>query len=533
MNPLSKTALASATIAAIVSLSACGGGEGGGSTTPKDTTAPVVDPVFPNRFIPGVPAIVYPASSVFSPVLSSMYTLTTPQACAQFDPYCRLVAGKDAILEIELDAEITTFRLQVTASPSTVLLPSTAAPDCSDVCWKEASLKPLAAMHIPGTNLNRKGKSVFRVRIPAHLNNPSTYWATSFDGTFMSDGVSVVKTYLPKPISRTYYQGESIELVVSPIKLNGVMPANFPNIFQIANGVGVKIPLPVATIRIADTVTIPNLTTLDTIENFNAALRSYTQQVNASASRTYWYGIFSDSVRKGGLAGLGFQPGNSAIGWDSPTQWYRTMTHEVGHNLGLPHTPCGNPGAVDPSYPYPNGDLYAPYPAPFKYPFDLSQGLEQVQENKDVMGYCGGNFFSDYSINKIWTYALPSAVIPLYDASLDAFGSTKVQARSLSATKPYDLETLHKRWDANPPRPVTGPAMLGHVYSWQSGMSNALRVRQMTNLPEKALPGIAVETQHADGLWYSAMAYRTGEERTLDIWTAAYGAPMAIRIPGM
>ena len=520
MTSLSKIALASATIAAIVSLSACGGGGGGGgaTTTSKDPYVPAINPVIPVNVVLGVPAVQYPAS------------------CGEFDAYCRLVAGKDAIVDVELDASVTAFRLQITPVESTGLLPSTVPADCSEACWNEARNKATTVLHLPGTQLSKAGKNVFRVRVPAHLNEPSIYWSASFDGPVATDAGIVGKTYIPKPLTRNYFKGDPIDLVVVPMRINGVVPANFPNIFQIANKVGVKIPLPLSTIRIGATVDIPNATTLSTIDEYNAALRAFTQQAGAGSGRTYWYGIFNQAVRKGGLAGIGYQPGNSAIGWDDPNQWYRTMTHEAGHNLGLPHTACGNPGSVDPSYPYPNGDLSAPYPSPtaFRYPFDLSQGLEQVQENKDVMGYCGGNYFSDYNIAQVWKFMQPGAVVPLYDVADTTVATPKIQTKSLAAlSKSYTLEDVHKRWDVAPPKPTQGPAGTGHVFSWKSGPSNALVVKKVTTTAEKSLSGIAVEVQHADGYWYTGVAYRTSEESSLDIWTPGVGAPIAIRVPGM
>ena len=274
-----------------------------------------------------------------------MYTLTSPSTCTEFDAYCRLVAGKDAIVDVEVDPYVTTFRLQITPAEAAVLLPSTVSFDCSEACWNDARTKPNAALHIPGTRQKRKDKNVFSVRVPAHLNMPSVFWSASFDGPVAKKDGPVAKSYTPKPIARAYFKGDPIELVVSPMRINGILPANFPNIFQIANSVGVKIPLPVSSIRIGAAVDIPNIAVMQTADDFNAALRSFTQQVNAGSGRTYWYGLFSDSVRKNGFAGFGYQPGNSAIGWDNPNQWYRTMTHELGrekwHGQWTPSGPFG------------------------------------------------------------------------------------------------------------------------------------------------------------------------------------------------
>lgn len=520
MSPLSKIALASATLAAITALTACGGGGGGDASTNN---------------VPVVTGVEYPSASVFNPVFSSMYTLTTSAFCGELDAYCRLVAGKEAIVDVELDDSVTAFKLQITVDDTLALMALTAPADCNTACWNDAKNKPGAALQLPGTRLNT-AKNIFRVRVPAHLNMPSLYWLASFEGTFSTDTGPVSKNYIPRRLTRNYFKGDPIDLVVVPMRINGLAPTNLPTIFQIANNVGVKIPLPVASIRIGATLDIPNITALATTDQYNALLRAFTQQSNAQSGRTYWYGLFNQAIRNGGLAGIGYQPGNSAIGWDDLNQWYRTMTHEMGHNLGLPHAPCGNPGGIDPSYPYPNGDLYAPFPSPtaFRYAFDLNQGLEQVQENKDVMGYCGGNYFSDYNIANIWRFMQPRTATSSNAAAGNTITAAPIPARSLAAERTsYTLDDVHKRWNTTPPQPTQGPTTMGHLFAWKSGSSNAPVLEKITTAPEKSLPGIVVQVQHADGDWYTGVAYRTSEESSLDIWTPGIGTPIAIRIPGM
>ena len=518
MLTLSKLISTSVTLALIATTTACGGG--GGSSTPLKE---------PGSVTPTPSTIQYPASSIFSLVTSSMYTLTSPAACGESDPYCRIVAGKDAFLDIQLDPSITALRLQITPDYTPAIIPPTVASDCDAACWKEARLQPSASLHLTGTQLEKKDKNVFRIRIPAHLNSPSSYWSVNFDGPIETKDGLVSKTYSPKTIVRSYFAGDPIDLVIVPLRINSAIPKNFPNIFQIASIVGITIPMPLSSIRIGDTIDISNVTTMETMEDFTTTLKTFTQKVNATTGRTYWYGMFSDTVRKGNIAGIGYQPGYSAIGWDNPAQWNRAITHELGHNFGLPHTACGNTGTVDPDYPYPNGDLYASNA--IRYPFDLSQGLERVEEKKDVMGYCGGHFFSNYSISKIWKFIQPSPSTTQYDTALSN-ASFPVPV-TIIAKKPYSLEELYTHWNMNPPQLKKNLTTIGNVFTWISGLSNLPDLKKLTIISEKALPGIPVEVQHADGIWYPGVAYRTSEGSTLDIWTPAIGFPLAIRVPGI
>lgn len=81
-----------------------------------------------------------------------------------------------------------------------------------------------------------------------------------------------------------------------------------------------------------------------------------------------------------------------------------TMIHEVGHNFGRPHAPCGGPQGPDPSYPS-TGDyaqagigtqgfnivseeLYNPFP---------EMETRWDQPYKDAMSYCWPQWWSDYN----------------------------------------------------------------------------------------------------------------------------------------
>lgn len=79
-----------------------------------------------------------------------------------------------------------------------------------------------------------------------------------------------------------------------------------------------------------------------------------------------------------------------------------TMAHEVGHACGLQHAPCGTPG--DPNYP-----AYEPYDAAGvpdaslgEYGLDINNGTIRRPNRKDLMSYCGGDWFSLYNYLKLY-----------------------------------------------------------------------------------------------------------------------------------
>lgn len=68
-----------------------------------------------------------------------------------------------------------------------------------------------------------------------------------------------------------------------------------------------------------------------------------------------------------------------------------TAAHEIGHNLGRLHAPCGNPADVDLAYPYSGGIIGQ---------FGLSTSTQVIYPPNtyyDIMGYCDNAWVSDYN----------------------------------------------------------------------------------------------------------------------------------------
>ncbi|MDC8760632.1 IPT/TIG domain-containing protein [Janthinobacterium fluminis] len=92
--------------------------------------------------------------------------------------------------------------------------------------------------------------------------------------------------------------------------------------------------------------------------------------------------------------------------------WLTTLVHEVGHNHSLSHVPCGNVAGAVVDYPYTDGNL-GPQPL---YNQGENEAIGQlsapsyVENNvavpmKDVMSYCKGAWFSDYSYKRAQQFA--------------------------------------------------------------------------------------------------------------------------------
>ncbi|MFN8011519.1 MAG: immunoglobulin domain-containing protein [Holophagaceae bacterium] len=136
---------------------------------------------------------------------------------------------------------------------------------------------------------------------------------------------------------------------------------------------------------------------------------------DGNQSSRYYYGCLATSYASG-VAGLGYVPGSSgstssrsAIGWDKTGysdggNYPEVFAHEVGHNFGRSHAPCGGPAGVDPGYPYANADIGV-------YGYDVTNNVLKAPGSfKDVMAYCSPVWVSDYTFKAILAWRQSDAV---------------------------------------------------------------------------------------------------------------------------
>lgn len=144
-------------------------------------------------------------------------------------------------------------------------------------------------------------------------------------------------------------------------------------------------------------------------DNSNNAWTTILSQLDAArtaeSSSRYYFGVINTSY-SAGVAGIGAVGGYTAMGWDrSGADW--VAAHEWGHNWGRRHAPCGNPApsTVDGSYPYARGATGA-------YGLDLVTLTLKPPSSPDLMGYCDGEWVSDYNYQGIlaWREAQPDVV---------------------------------------------------------------------------------------------------------------------------
>ncbi len=103
----------------------------------------------------------------------------------------------------------------------------------------------------------------------------------------------------------------------------------------------------------------------------------------------------------GGIAGMGFLRQPVAVVWDGSGRT-DALAHEVGHNWGREHAPCGGVGYSDPGFPsapeYSGGSIGV-------WGWDrFSNTYKSPASHTDFMGYCDPVWTSDYTYQGILNY---------------------------------------------------------------------------------------------------------------------------------
>lgn len=111
--------------------------------------------------------------------------------------------------------------------------------------------------------------------------------------------------------------------------------------------------------------------------------------------RGYYYGAvhLGDDAIWDGLGQIGYP---ASVGKPDPV----TLTHELGHNMGLLHAPCGGAIGADAAYPYSGGTIGV-----WGYDF-FSERVVSASLYKDVMSYCGPQWVSDYHFARALAFRL-------------------------------------------------------------------------------------------------------------------------------
>ncbi len=154
--------------------------------------------------------------------------------------------------------------------------------------------------------------------------------------------------------------------------------------------------LPVADLAVAVREPFTTSVDLTSAAGWGELLGDLTFLHRREGERGYYYGAVALPAGSN-WTGLGYI-GGFRVSVGAPNG--ATLAHELGHNFGLRHAPCGGASGPDLGFPYDNGSIGA-----WGYDFRNRQ-LVNPSLYKDVMGYCYPSWVSDYHFTKAMTYRL-------------------------------------------------------------------------------------------------------------------------------
>lgn len=139
--------------------------------------------------------------------------------------------------------------------------------------------------------------------------------------------------------------------------------------------IGSLLPVGELTVTVHDPVVTESRSTLDLLVE--------TQVIRQLEGGTgYYLGTMAEPSVSTGVGYIGFPV---SFGAPQPYTW----VHELGHNMSLPHAPCGGAGGTDPAFPHAGGGSGA-----WGYDFERRELVDP--SIPDLMGYCEPNWISDY-----------------------------------------------------------------------------------------------------------------------------------------
>ncbi len=169
--------------------------------------------------------------------------------------------------------------------------------------------------------------------------------------------------------------------------------------------------LPVA--RINARVGAPFVTSTVFAGGQDAAWRAILRELEARRSLDgvpgHYYGVVRppQNVTFVQFGGFGFITGRTAmsiqVGWfNRESQARELVAHELGHNFGRPHAPCGGPAGEDPEYPYPDAALGSTGWDVFSVAQSPTQRVPVLgSDARDVMSYCRPVWISDFTYRRM------------------------------------------------------------------------------------------------------------------------------------
>ena len=329
-----------------------------------------------------------------APPSGSNYTITNvylTQAIQQLDNSVALVAGRDALLRVFVtasgansarpDVRVRVYDGATLLSTSTITAPEPSV----RTALAEGTLSSTWNVLVPGANI-RTGTRVLVELDPAQAvpdnNRADNVWPAN--GTPRLVTVNTVPPFTVRFVP-----------VIVGRDTGRVSTANRESFLVTTRRL---FPLQ----SVVSDVRAPFTSSADTLvsEDTNGKWITVLSEINAlrttdgTPATTHYYGVVRVRYTSG-IAGYGYVPGRTAVGWDYLPSGDNVAAHEWGHNFSRNHAPCGTSG--DANYPYAGGLIGG---------FGWNPATNTIVSSSaaDIMGYCSNTWISDYNWTAVMTH---------------------------------------------------------------------------------------------------------------------------------
>ncbi|MGH7559844.1 MAG: M66 family metalloprotease [Gemmatimonadales bacterium] len=310
------------------------------------------------------------------------------QAVQRFDGSVPLVAGRNAYL-----------RVFVVANEFNAVQPSVRARLYQGSSLVQTTVISAAVSGVPLAPDQGSLSSSWNVLVPAALVQPGLRVLADVDPTFAVPEASEADNHFPasgtaQPVDVRSLPVFTVRFVPVLQQVNGLQ-GNVTELNKETFLGDTRLMLPVAAydadIRAPYTTTAPAVDSDNENGAWGTILSELSALRSADGSSRYYYGVVKASYTSG-IAGMGYVGGaaRTAVGWDRLPSGSGIMAHELGHNLGRAHAPCGNVGTSDPNFPHPSGQIGV-------WGVNLTALAPKAPNTADLMGYCSPDWVSDYS----------------------------------------------------------------------------------------------------------------------------------------
>ncbi len=322
------------------------------------------------------------------------------QAVQTFDGNAPLVAGRDALLRVFARAtDLNNWR-----PPMRVTLFANGTPlETLNVAYGSASIDTVLSEGVLARSWN--------VRVPGALIVPglSLLVQADPDRTVAVDGDPDDNVWprggIPRAVNVARMNPWRVVLVPvtnAPTGLTGgVTESNKNEYLELARQL-----LPVGSVEArVRAVFTSSVDTLSSGDGNNAWTRLLSEMNALRAAEgvpgEYWYGVVKVNYSSG-IAGYGYVPGRTAVGWDYLPSGGRVAAHEWGHNMSRPHAPCGSVASADASFPHAGGVIGS-------WGWNANSNTLVSPTATDLMGYCGNQWISAYNWTRMFDYRASSS----------------------------------------------------------------------------------------------------------------------------